>query len=595
MNENRRGNCKSGQIWGSAWERQKRAPVSEKAWGKRAAFIPAACISVLLTACSISGQSGRTDDFNKDPALSKETPLGVPAGGVSETPSDAPSEARPGESPKDPSEARTGESPKDPSGAGPGESPEASSGASLPKRQETNGISEYAELPQPYAKYLEVLEQIMAEGRDSNGREYYSDENYRNFENNCFAILDVDGDGRQELIFNFNESSTGSMFEVVYEYDQGTDTLWEELADWVNTEYYTDGLVKVQWSHNHGRDPYERGGWPYDLYQYDPEENRYQLLYVVDAWDGQIYEKDFPYDLDADGDKLVYCITVENEGADGSMPDGSETEMIYDRTEYEAWKEEMMMTEWGRIHVTYHPMTEESLSGLRSVFDQAAAYAAQADTWLMDGEAGSVSGGYLLYDMDGDGDSELLVSVMQGTGRYSDNYFYTLTDEGSVTELPLVRMCNGKEREWGTDFDIGGRTRIQAYRDGDGIVYYEGNDYTREGIYGLYDETGFYYLEEGVVYQDSIRRRTQFFQKGGGQQDETHYYKLAESADGTELFEEEITEEQFEEIRWKYIKDMTEIKVYQNWVYFMQEELSEGKLTEDMICERLLQSFLGSE
>ena len=98
-----------------------------------------------------------------------------------------------------------------------------------------------------------------------------------------------------------------------------------------------------------------------------------------------------------------------------------------------------------------------------------------------------------------------------------------------------------------------------------------------------------------MVYQDSIRRRTQFFQKGNGQQDENHYYKLAESADGKELSQEEITEEQFEAIRWEYIKDMTEVRVYQNWVYFLQEEMTEGKLTEAAICEGLFQSFLGSE
>lgn len=562
MDRNSKSNCKARQVWSSLWKMQGRMPESGKAWEKKAAVIPVVCISVLLTACGLSGQSGPIGDSNRDPSMSTEVSSGVSAGVFSETPS------------------------------------EASSGALSSERQEANvqwGISEYAELPQPYAKYLEVLEQIMAEGRDPNGREYYSDENYRNFENNCFAVLDVDGDGRQELVFNFNESTTGSMREVVYEYDQETDTLWEELADWVNTEYYPGGLVKVQWSHNHGRDPYERGGWPYDLYRYDPEENRYQLLYVVDAWDGQIYEKDFPYDLDADGDKLVYRITVKNEGADGSVSDGSETEMIYDRAEYEAWKEEMMMTEWGRIHVTYHPMTEESLSGLRSAYIQAAAYAAQADIWLMGGEAGSVSGSYLLYDMDGDGNSELLVSVMQGTGRYSDNYFYGLTDQGKVTEFPLVRLCNGKEREWNADFDIGGQAGIQAYRDRNGIVYFEGNDYAREGIYGFYDETGFYYLKDGVVYQDSIRRRTQFFQKGSGQQDENHYYELAESADGKELSQEEITEEQFEAIRWEYIKDMTEVRVYQNWVYFLQEEMTEGKLTEAAICEGLFQSFLGSE
>ena len=116
-----------------------------------------------------------------------------------------------------------------------------------------------SELPQPYARYMEILEQIMTEGHDSNGREYDWNEPW-NFENNCFAILDVDNDGRQELLFNFNESYTEDMYEVVYEYDKEADILRQELATWVSTNYYSNGMVKVDAPHNHGKDPEGRGG-----------------------------------------------------------------------------------------------------------------------------------------------------------------------------------------------------------------------------------------------------------------------------------------------------------------------------------------------
>ncbi|MDE6700542.1 MAG: hypothetical protein K2K10_05965, partial [Acetatifactor sp.] len=297
-----------------------------------------------------------------------------------------------------------------------------------------------AELPQPYAKYMEILEQIMTEGHDSNGREYYWNDSW-NFENNCFAILDVDNDGKQELLFNFNESYMGNMCEVVYEYDEETDILREELLTWVSTNYYSNGMVKVDASHNHGKDPAGRGVWPYTVYQYDEERDSYQLLYSVDSWDGQVYEEDFPDELDIDGDKLLYYVMVEESAGSGDM-------IIFDWEEYSAWAEKLI-PEWSRMHVSYHRMTEDFMEKVQSAYVQAAAYAAQADEWFVGEEAGPVSSDYLLYDLDGDGDLELTVSVMQGTGRYSYNNFYDLDDNGKVTELEMVKLCDSKECECG--------------------------------------------------------------------------------------------------------------------------------------------------
>lgn len=465
------------------------------------------------------------------------------------------------------------------------------------------------ELPQPYARYMESLEQIMTEGHDSNGREYYWNDSWH-FENNCFAILDVDNDGRQELLFNFNESYMGNMCEVVYEYDEEADILREELVTWVSTDYYSNGMVKVEASHNHGKDPDGRGVWPYMVYQYDAERDSYQLLYSVDSWDGQVNEEDFPDELDINGDKLLYYVMVEEAGAvesisgnmsagvSGSVQEdasaGSSDMIIFDWEEYSAWAEELM-PEWSRIHVSYHRMTEDFMERVQDAYVQAASYAAQADEWFGGEEAGSVSSDYLLYDLDGDGGLELTVSVMQGTGRYSYNHFYDLNANGKVTELEQVKLCDSKEWAWTGDFDIGGRTRIQAYQDNNGIIYYEGNDYCRAGIYGGDDETGFYYLKDGVVYQDSIRRRTEIFHEEDGQEDEVYYYSISLDEGGAAIDEKEITKEQYEAIREEYIREMAEIGVYQNWSYFRWDEIAQGEISEEAICRKLFESVLGSE
>jgi len=468
-----------------------------------------------------------------------------------------------------------------------------------------------AELPQPYARYMEILEQIMTEGHDSNGREYYWNE-ARNFENNCFAILDVDNDGRQELLFNFNESCMADMYEVVYEYDEEADILREELATWISTDYYSNGIVKVDASHNHGKDPEGRGVWPYMVYQYDEERDSYQLLYSVDSWDGQVIEEDFPDELDMDGDKLLYYVMVEEAGAVGNISGtmsagvsgsiqedasaGSGDMIIFDWEEYSAWAEELM-PEWSRIHVSYHRMTEDFMERVQSAYVQAAAYAAQADEWFVERKFSDVPDDYLLYDLDGDGDLELTVSVMQGSGRYSSNYFYDLDGNGKVAELEMVKLCDSKECEcgWTGDFDIGEWTCIQAYRDDNGIIYYEGNDYCREGILGGYYEDGFYYLKDGVVYQDSIRRRSEFLHKEDGQENETHYYSISLDENGAAIDEKEVTEEQYKAMREEYIREMAEIRVYQNWSYFRWDELAQGEISEEAICRKLFESALGSE
>lgn len=232
--------------------------------------------------------------------------------------------------------------------------PEGSSGHMAEDEADTESIfTDMKKMSQPYAKYAEVLEQIMTEHADPNGREY-NDDGFYEFKNNAFAILDVDGDGRQELIFNFNTSNMAGMCEVVYDYDAETDTLWEELAAWVDTTYYSNGLIKVSDSHNHGKDPEEKGIWPYSLYQYDASTDSYQLQCHVTSWDGQINSGNFPDELDTDGDGILYYILEE-----GKTTEDPDVQPM-NRQEYDDWVKEMLPEECV-MDVVYHHMTEEAI------------------------------------------------------------------------------------------------------------------------------------------------------------------------------------------------------------------------------------------
>lgn len=240
----------------------------------------------------------------------------------------------------------------------------------------------------------------------------------------------------------------------------------------------------------------------------------------------------------------------------------------------------------GRVDVVYHPMTKEAIRMIEEAYAQASVYAAHADEWMTEEADEPFATMYLLYDMDRDGRLELTANTVRGSGRYSENHFYGLTEDGDFAKLPLVRLCGGKEKESNTDFDLSFREYNTAYQDEEGTIYYEGNDFVREGIYGGYDETGFYCLREGVVYQDSIRTCSRF-RDAAGEKEDNQYYRIEDT-------ENAITEQEYEAVRADYIHNMEEIRVEMRWIDFADVELTGGKIPAEQISLRLLTSYLGS-
>lgn len=57
---------------------------------------------------------------------------------------------------------------------------------------------------------------------------------------------------------------------------------------------------------------------------------------------------------------------------------------------------------------------------------------------------------------------------------------------------------------------------------------------------------------------------------------------------------EEITAKTYEGIREDYVYGMTELSVYHSWVYFKGEEVVDNKVKPEVICDRFLESYLGS-
>lgn len=155
------------------------------------------------------------------------------------------------------------------------------------------------------------------------------------FYENHYAVMDIDGDGQEELLIDFaNADYMAAMALYIYDYDRETKEIYIEFAGYPEITVYDHGYLREEASHNHGRSNLD-DFWPYRLWKYNAEEDQYELIADMDAWQKQIYDDvdpdpEFPDEKDTDGDGIVYY----------AYSSYGEPEMIMDHAEYEAWCEQ---------------------------------------------------------------------------------------------------------------------------------------------------------------------------------------------------------------------------------------------------------------
>lgn len=191
-----------------------------------------------------------------------------------------------------------------------------------------------------YEAYVKVLEDIYFDQEFPGGVDHGLQPENADITDNMFAVYDIDGDGREELIVFYTTTYTAGMVEIIYDYDSGTGEVREEFFVYPMLTYYDNGIIEVGASHNHGMA--SDGGadgnfWPYALYRYDPGTDAYALLASVDAWSRSFREEDydgnpFPEAVDVDGDGVVYYATME----------GDEPAAPMDGGEYDQWRDSQL-------------------------------------------------------------------------------------------------------------------------------------------------------------------------------------------------------------------------------------------------------------
>lgn len=145
-----------------------------------------------------------------------------------------------------------------------------------------------------------------------------------------FAVLDVDGDGRDELLIQYTTDVMAGMLEIVYDFDQETGTMREELSEFPLIAYYENGTAEAGWSHNQGLNSFDMEEfWPYNIYRYDSTQDTYVLNGMVDAWEKEVSERNyagdsFPDEADTDGDGILYSVmgTIDEYYALDTLVDG---------------------------------------------------------------------------------------------------------------------------------------------------------------------------------------------------------------------------------------------------------------------------------
>ena len=154
-------------------------------------------------------------------------------------------------------------------------------------------------------------------------------------DNSHFAVCDVDSDGIDELLIYWENGAGADLALYVCEFDTSTGDINKEMVCTIDTEFYDNGLALIPLSHNQG---YAQTIWPYQIAQYDPCTDTYELTGYVDCMDRSVCEQagvEFPEEYDTDNAGVVYMIDYEGyAGEDGGY--------CYSQSDYDEFRSSLI-------------------------------------------------------------------------------------------------------------------------------------------------------------------------------------------------------------------------------------------------------------
>ncbi|MBR3748361.1 MAG: hypothetical protein IKN28_00610 [Firmicutes bacterium] len=187
--------------------------------------------------------------------------------------------------------------------------------------------SEPEPAPDPYAEYnaeaekafLQVVQNYVVLGELPGFDQDIPYSEYADGEwTDMYAILDIDGDGKNELLLRIAQTIMASMQENIYAYDQETGEVVQELWAFPICTYLCGGTaIQSGWSHGTGAEGPDF--WPFNVFQYNAETDQYDLdgycaQACLEAMKEMGWEDRFPAEYDKDGDGIIYEISNETTG-----------------------------------------------------------------------------------------------------------------------------------------------------------------------------------------------------------------------------------------------------------------------------------------
>lgn len=127
---------------------------------------------------------------------------------------------------------------------------------------------------------------------------------------NRYAVCDVDGDKKEELILVYDDADSLYMSEYICVYDENNSRVKVIFKGIPYITVYKDGTLKSEITANQ---PLSDDIRPYQIYKVEPGKGNYKLEYYIEGWDKKEYQKDskgneFPVAEDVDNDGFVYVV-----------------------------------------------------------------------------------------------------------------------------------------------------------------------------------------------------------------------------------------------------------------------------------------------
>ena len=203
---------------------------------------------------------------------------------------------------------------------------------------------------QAYAQSLELLVEhnILPNGQET-GPVVTGDKM-----DSTFAVADVDGDGREELVLNYVDTFMAGHMGLICEYIPDTGMMRVELTEYPAFTFYDNGCVRAESSHNHTQ---SMEVWPHGFYRHDAKTDLYEWVGGVSAWSKKDFPEDYPEKADISGTGTVYYVSRGTAYGDDPV----------DVTVYQQWQEEIL-GDARQIPLTFLPLDEQNI---RQITEQA--------------------------------------------------------------------------------------------------------------------------------------------------------------------------------------------------------------------------------